>query len=328
MKDSSREKIREIFEGPGPFLLATHVQPDADGLSCVLAVHLFFKARGVESYPLIEDDPPEFLDFLHGFGDLLRPEALPRRPQECVALVFDLSEAQRLGGLAELVLAARERVILDHHAVSGQALSGLLLQDPRAPATAFLVYQILRDLGGLLPEVAENLYVGLYSDTGGFRFENTREEAFLAAADLVRAGARPAWVGERLLENYPPARFELLSRVLERREVFAGGRAVVSWLTLKDFEEVGARPGEAEDFATFLRSMRGVKVSALVKELKPGEIGVSLRSRGEVDVARIAASQGGGGHVRAAGFRQREKTLPEVLDLVRGLLSSVLEVRA
>ena len=321
------EEVRKILEDRGPFILATHVNPDADGLGCVLAVHLFLKSRGAESYPLVEDDPPEFLDFLHGFGDLLRAGELPRRPEECVALVFDLSEAERLGDLAETVLSARKRVILDHHAVSGKPLPGLRILDPRAPATAFLVYQVLRDLGGLSPEVAENLYAGLYSDTGGFRFENTREEAFVAAAELTRAGARPARVGERLLENHPPARFELLRRVLERREILCGGRAVLSWLTLKDMEEVGARPAEAEDFATFLRSMRGVEVSALVKEIRPGEIGVSLRSRGRVDVARLAASQGGGGHVRAAGFRRRETPLPEVLELVRNLLRSVLEVR-
>ncbi|RUM89658.1 MAG: hypothetical protein DSZ24_00650 [Thermodesulfatator sp.] len=320
------ERVRKILEGSGPFLLTTHINPDADGLGCVLAVHLFLKARGRESYPLVEETPPEFLDFLHGFEDLLLPEDLPRSPEECVALVFDLSEADRLGRLAETVLAARERVILDHHAVTGRPLPGIHFRDSQAPATAFLLFQVLRDLGDLSPEVAENLYTGLYSDTGGFRFENTREEAFRAAAELVRAGARPAWVGERLLENHPPARFELLRLVLERREVLAGGQAVISWLTLKDFEEAGAQPAEAEDFATFLRSMRGVEVSALVKEVKPGEIGVSLRSRGKINVAQLAASQGGGGHLRAAGFRKKEIPFPEVLDLVRGLLSSVLEV--
>lgn len=323
------ENIKRILEEAESFVLATHVNPDADGLSSVLAMHLVLKNRGRRSLPLLEERGPSFLDFLHGFGDLVtledfRKDSFP--VEESVALVFDLSEETRLGEVAPVVKAARERVILDHHARTGEALPGLRMVDPRAPATALLVYRLLRELGWeISAEAAENLYAGLYSDTGGFRFENTREEAFRVAADLVRLGARPAVVGERLLENHPPARFELMRRVLERREILSGGRGVLSYLTLKDFEETGARPAEAEDLATFLRSMRGVEISAMVKELKPGEVGVSLRSRGRIDVAELAASEGGGGHVRAAGFRKRGLAVEEVVSLVRRLILASLE---
>lgn len=325
------ETIKKILEEAESFILATHVNPDADGLASVLAMHLVLKARGRRTLPLIEDTGPDFLDFLHGFGDLVTLEDFSKGSfpvEESVALVFDLSEEARLGEVAPVVKAARERIILDHHAKTGEPLPGVRMVDPRAPATAFLVYRLLRDLGWAIPaEAAENLYAGLYSDTGGFRFENTREETFLVAAELVRLGARPAVVGERLMENHPPARFELLRRVLERREILSGGRGVLSYLTLKDFEETGSRPAEADDLATFLRSMRGVEISAMVKELRPGEIGVSLRSRGRINVAELAALEGGGGHPRAAGFRKRGLPVEEVVSLVRKRILASLEAR-
>ena len=322
------ERIKEILEKEKYFLLATHVNPDADGLSSMLAMTLALREQGKEALPVVEESPPVFLDFLHGFEDLRFPEDCRQEKfplKEAVALVFDLSEAHRLGRVAELVKETRECVILDHHAVSGSSLAGVKLIDPEASATTLLVMRVLESLKWpISAKVAENLYVGLYSDTGGFRFENTREETFLAAARLVRLGARPTFAGEKLLENYPPARFELLKIVLERREVLAGGRGVISYLTLEDFQRLGAGPEEAADFATFLRSMRGVEISALVKESRPGEIGVSLRSRGAINVAELAFQEGGGGHLRAAGFKKEGTTIEEVLALVRNKIFRVL----
>ncbi|OAQ20491.1 DHH family phosphoesterase [Thermosulfurimonas dismutans] len=322
------ERIKKILEGERYFILATHVNPDADGLSSVLAMTLALKNQGKVALPLVEEAPPAFLDFLHGFRELRIPEDLHQENlplREAVAMVFDLSEEHRLGKVAEVVKETKERVILDHHALAGKSLPGVRLIDPKASATALLVLRVLESLNWpISAEVAENLYAGLYSDTGGFRFENTGEDTFLAAARLVRLGARPAFVGEKLLENYPPARFELLKRVLARREILAGGKAVLSYLTLSDFEEVGARPTEAEDFATFLRSMRGVELSALIKEIRPGEIGVSLRSRGTINVAELAFQEGGGGHLRAAGFKKNGFTVEEVVALVRSKILVVL----
>ncbi len=322
------KKIKELLKEASYWVLFTHVHPDADGMGSLLALHLALRERGKTTLPLVEGSPPSFLEFLHGFKDLVTPDRLPRDfpYSESVAVVLDLSEEERVGDLAPVLRRIPRRIVLDHHAQTGSPLPGEHYSDPTAPATALLVWRLLRELNwSVSPAVAENLYTGLYSDTGGFRFENTGEEAFVAAAEMVRCGARPSWVGEHLLENYPPVRFELLRRVLERREFLAGGRGVVSFLALEDFEELGGSPAEAEDLATFLRSMRGVEVSALVKELKPGEVGVSLRSRGSIDVARLAASEGGGGHRRAAGFRKRDLSLFEVLHRVKSKIEALLE---
>ncbi len=324
-----KEKIRKLLEENHYFLLVTHIHPDADGLSCVLAMTLALENQGKVALPLIEDTPPLYLNFLHGFSKLR--STLPRDfpVEEAVALVFDLAVEDRLGDLAPWVKKTRISIVFDHHDVAGEPLSDLVVLDPQAPATAFLIQDLLETLGWPLDQaIAENLYTGLYSDTGGFRFEKTREEAFLAAARLVKQGARPWVVGEGLLENYPPARFELLKRVLDQRETLFKGKAVVSYLRLKDLKEVRASVTETEDLATFLRSMRGVEVSALVKEIRPEEVGVSLRSRGRVDVARLAEEEGGGGHRRAAGFRKRGWSLEEVLTLVKNKLALALEEMA
>src|SRR5262249_47352630 len=147
----------------------------------------------------------------------------------------------------------------------------------------------------LEPEVASALYLTLVTDTGGFRYSNATPAAFEAAATLVREGAHPEQVAQWLYESQPLAVLKLLGEMLPSLELHAGGRVATVLLTRAMFERAGAGPGDSEGLVDYPRTIAGVDAVALVREREDGSQKVSLRSRGEVDVEKIARHHGGGG---------------------------------
>ncbi len=314
------EDFIPIIEKNPRFFLATHVNPDGDGIGSLLALTLALREKGKGVWPYLADELPSLYEFLPG-KDLLRfnlPEG-----KDWVAIVLDCGEAGRLGEAAqEFVKDLPEVLVLDHHEISGSL--GTRRHVELTYATGALVYKLLELLGvSLSREIALNLYVAIFSDTGGFRFQQTTEETFALAQKLIRAGVNPAEVAERLTEHYPFSRFCLLKQALLRLKLFAKGKVAFSFLTHNDYENCRAQKADSDDFATMFRSIDGVEVSVLLKEFRPGEISVSLRSRGKINVARLAARFGGGGHRFAAGFK-----LKASLENLKTLLVKELEAIA
>jgi len=141
----------------------------------------------------------------------------------------------------------------------------------------------------------------------GFRYANTGKETLLAAAGLIAAGANPQWIAENVYETYPLAKIRLLSSVLPTLTIDEGGRVGSLTITQRALETAGASHDHAEGFVDFPRSIRGVKISILYAELPDGRFKLSLRSKGNVNVAQIAGVFGGGGHINAAACRMEGK---------------------
>ncbi len=296
------EEVARLIRARKRFFLVTHVNPDGDALGSMLALTLALQGMGKEVWPYLDEEPPKVYRWLPGLGEI-RHHLPPDRPW--TAVVLDCGDLSRVGGAAEFLEHLPEVVVLDHHEVSGD-LGHVRVVEP-VFATGALVFWLLKELSfPLNQEIAENLYTAIFSDTGGFRFQQTTAETFAMAKELAEAGANPAWIAEKLTEHYPLSRFCLLRQVLESLHLLAEGRVALSVLRREDYERCQASKSDPEDFATFLRSIEGVEVSALIKEFKPGELSVSLRSRGQVNVARFAARFGGGGHRCAAGFRMKD----------------------
>ena len=152
-------------------------------------------------------------------------------------------------------------------------------------------------------EMATCLYTAILTDTGGFRYGNTRRGALLAAADLVAGGADPQWISENVYEADPPARIGLLAAVLPTLTIDEGGRVGSLTVTQKALADAGALPEHAEGFVDLPRSIRGVEISILYAELPDGSFKLSLRSKRNFNVERVARAFGGGGHINAAGCR-------------------------
>jgi len=305
-------------------LLVCHVNPDGDALGSMLGFGLGLVRLGFTNVHATFPEPfglASAFSFLPGQELLVAPAAAPPRPD--LAASFDAASVGRLGELAPALQAAPLWIVMDHHA-SNPGFGGVRLVDPAAAATAVVAARLLDRLGVELDEpIATNLYVALATDTGSFKFDLTSPEVHLLAARLVAAGAKPAEVARRVFDSRPFAAIQLLTEVLGRVELdpaAAGGHGLVStYATLADLERFGQEPQVLESFMDVLRTAEEADVACLVKPVAPGRWAVSLRSRGETDVAAVAVDLGGGGHRLAAGFTGFGEA-GEVLAAVRGRL--------
>ncbi|MGX6608332.1 DHH family phosphoesterase [Micromonosporaceae bacterium Da 78-11] len=287
--------------------LICHVNPDGDALGSMLGFALGLRRLGFTrlraTFPG-EFELPEPYQALPGV-DLLVPEQEAYR-EAALILIFDVAAESRLGDLVSLLPAAPRVVVLDHHA-SNTRFGEVNLVDPRAAATSVVADGLLSRLGVALdPEIAECLYVALATDTGSFKFDMTTPAVHELAARLIATGISPGDISRRIFDTRPFGAMKLVGEVLGRAVLdptAASGLGLVwTFATLADLERHGQRPYVLDTLIDPVRSVAEADVSVVVKELADGEWAVSLRSKGGVDVSRVAVAMGGGGHRLAAGF--------------------------
>jgi len=287
----------------------------------VLALGLALKGLGKKVKVLTQDPTPEVLAFLPGAQEIIHQAPLESRFD--IAFALDCGERERLGEEFNKVKEIGQVINIDHH-VSNSFFGDLNLVDPQASSTAEIIYDLLRAMPAVLtPEVAENLYTGLLTDTGSFHYANTSPKTFAVARACLLAGVDPWKVAERFYETQPLARLRLLPLVLETLELHEDGRVSSVYVSHQMMEKTGATVAMTEDFANYPRSVKGVEVGLLLRELNSQKYRVSLRSRGKVDVARIAGKFQGGGHPGAAGCTV-EGSLSEVKEKVLIALREIL----
>lgn len=278
-------------------LLLAHLYPDGDVLGSQLGLGLALRAAGTETAFACAHPVPEPYRFLPGAHQVERWSDL--RGVFDLVVTLDCPNPERLGGLLDGVRPPGTRVLnVDHHG-DNRRYGDVNWVDPAAAATGEMVYELLRAAGfALTPEVAVNLYTAIVTDTGSFRYANTTPRTLRIAAALVEAGADPARVAIELYETRRLPGLRLLGQVLQQVETTEDG--TIAWLVVDRDQMRSADLLEGEDLVTFPRSLRTVKAAVLFRELEDA-VKVSLRAKGEVDVAAVAARLGGGGHPNAAG---------------------------
>jgi phosphoesterase RecJ-like protein len=305
--------LADLIEKYDRFLVTTHVRPDGDALGSEVAMAGFLRERGKEVRIVNASLTPPRYDFLdpdkrlfEHLGTQVNPVDLARSE---VLVILDLSSWSQLGEMEKVVRSfAGPRVVIDHH-VSEDDLSALVFKDPEVEATATLVFDAMRALGGVFTrEIATALVTAIAMDTGWFRHPNTRPETLRNIAELIDAGADPSAIYRSLFERNSLGRLRLIGQMLANLRTEAEGRIAYSTVTRDEIQRAGAIPPDTEDLIDFTVSLAGVEVGILLVELPRGGIKVSFRSRGGLDCARLAAVFGGGGHRAAAGA-----TLPEPL---------------
>jgi phosphoesterase RecJ-like protein len=319
--------VRELAP-TGRVLLICHVNPDGDALGSMLGFGLGLRRLEVSrlqaTFPGPFEVPEPFAD-LPGI-DLLVPEDEAFADPDLV-IVFDVAAESRLGGLVDRLPRARASVVLDHHA-SNTCFGGVNLVDARAAATAVVAEGLLDRLDVPLdPEIAECLYVALATDTGSFKFDMTTPQVHEMAARLIATGIRPGEISRRIFDTRPFGAMKLFAEVLARAALdptAAGGHGMVwTYATLDDLHRHSQRPYVMDALIDPVRTVAEADVSVLVKQLGEAEWAVSLRSKGAVDVSKVAVALGGGGHRLAAGFTGHG-TPGDVVVAVRDRLESCL----
>jgi len=310
----------EAFIAAGQeFLITSHVDPDGDAVGSCLGLMLALRQLGKTGDVVLDSPLPATLAFLPAADTIRRPEAIKKRYG--TAFVLDCSSLDRAGTVAERCLAPEAKLaVIDHH-WGNDGFGDARLVNPESSASAELVYDLIESLKiPITPEIAECLYTGILSDTGGFRYANTSSGTLRVAAKLVERGARAPRVAEALYATKTAPSLRILGLALASLETRSGGRIGAMTITKDMFEKAGAQPEDADGIVQYAKALAGARVGLLVQEVAPNEIRASLRSDGTVDVNQVASLFGGGGHRNAAGLRVRGK-----LERVRDDLFQALE---
>ena len=316
------DQIAQVIREKQRFAVLSHVRPDGDALGSQLAMALTLKKLGKDVRVWNEDGMLEKYSFLPRAELLTRPPVTKEKVEVVIAL--DTAIQNRMGTALEAVEASDICINIDHHP-SNPRYGDLVYVDPISPATGQILFELLK--AGNFPldaDIAENLFVAISTDTGSFQYSNTTSRTFEITAELVRAGVNVGQVSQKLYENYPRRRVELLRELLRTMRFDQTGRVGCFSLSLKTAADLGVLPEDNEGLIDHLRAIRGVIVAVFFEELPDAKVRVSLRSKDEkVDVCAICQKFGGGGHTLAAGARVKgplaeveEKVLAAVCEAV------------
>ena len=320
-------KAVELIGKSNNILITSHIRPDGDGCGSIRALCDTLTALGKKTQPLLLSPLADWYGFLFEpqapiLGNDITIEQLSDKHFDMV-IIADTNSYVQLPELDEWLKASNlPKLVIDHH-ITGDGLGIVELIDTTAAATGQIVSDLLRYADWPITEaIAEALFVAIATDTGWFRFQNADGRVFRNTAELIDLGVNPSEIYHKLYQNYSPARFKLLGKMLESLELQLDGKIAFQHLMRADFDETGAVGRDTEDFVNECQRIQSVEAAALFVELKDGDFRCSLRSKGEIDVRAIAQKFGGGGHKVASGVN-----LPGPLEKAKKLILSEMKLQ-
>jgi bifunctional oligoribonuclease and PAP phosphatase NrnA len=316
----SAKPVAEICEAilqRHSFVITSHARPDGDAIGSQLAMTHALRGLG-KGVDLVNKDsaPPQFQSF-PGVGDIQISPTV--QGQYDAAIVMECSDLSRTGveGFEKYFV-----INIDHHQ-GNRKYGAVNWFDPGAAACGEMVFDVINALGvALTPAIATHIYIAILTDTGGFHFSSITPRTFDICRRCTEAGAQPEAIARTVYDSGSMARLRLMGAVLHDLEFEANGRVALANLSLRLLHETGATHEDADGLINIPLSVRDIQVVAFFKETAPDNHRVSLRSKGEVDVNRVANAFGGGGHKNAAGctvegpYRQARSRVLEELNRV------------
>jgi phosphoesterase RecJ-like protein len=312
------QKIVSAIRQSSTILITSHEGPDGDAIGSSLGLAAFLKAIGKQVTVHLADPVPELYRFLPGADDIC--SNIPEKDFE-LAFVLDVGEFRRAGKQFGAFTRISRIINMDHH-LTCENFGTINLIDEKAAATAVLVWRIAKSFG-FRPDydTAICLYVGILTDTGSFRYSNSNREAFEVAGELVEQGGLNAWnIAEKLYESQPRKRLELLAQSLPTLEFVKDGKVASITVSLDMYSATGASAELTDGFINYPRSVAGVEVAILFRQIDKARYKIGFRSKGLVNVATLAQAFGGGGHHNAAGG-----LVDGTLDKVKQIVYSAVE---
>jgi phosphoesterase RecJ-like protein len=289
-------QVVELIENKDRFAITSHIRPDGDSLGSSLGLFWLLRALDKDVEVIMRDAAPHSYQKLPGAESIRVTPAVDRAYDG--VFVIECSDIDRPG----LIDLENQFVVnIDHHSTT-EMFGTVNWIDSTASAVGEMVYNLCKATGvRVTKEIAECVYTALLTDTGSFHYSNTTERTFKIASELVRIGVKPAKSAEAIFGSYHWSKIELLGQVLATARRDESGH--VAWMrqTLEMQQRTTASDEDAEGFVNYPLAVGEVEATALFKESAPGVYRTSLRSKGDVNVAKIAEQFGGGGHRNAAG---------------------------
>ena len=298
-------------------VILTHESPDGDAISSSLSVMHALAQFGKNADVVIPEHAKDF-DFLPGADQILNNG---KEEQYDLAISVDCTDLKRLAGGKEYFETAKKTVEIDHHSVNAM-FADYNYVDPVSPSCCQVLIGMFEYYGvEITKEIANCILTGMITDTGGFQWGGVTPETFEFAAELIRKGAKIKEICRKALRNKTKAHCKLERLVYDRLEFYENDKIAISYITIEDNQNTGAKLGDEEGLTEMLRDIEGVEVAVLLKE-KEGKNGykASLRSHETINVSEICLLLGGGGHPGAAGCfipGTLEQAKTKILDAIK-----------
>ena len=310
-------------------LITTHAKPDGDALGSIIALGKAMESCGKTVEYRVMPVLPGNLSFLSDKIEVVVHEGAAAQSitEPDLVIVTDTGAWSQLEPMHAWLADRHDKtIVIDHH-LHGDDVASLTYINARAASVCEIVSELIEEMGvSFDPLMAKALFVGIASDTGWFRFSNTRPATHRLAARLIEMGVDHAAIHAMAEQAERPEKLALLVRALDNMQLIAGGHAAVMTLRESDFVETGARYEETERFVDVPQMTKSVQVVALIVENHGHKTRISFRSKpGEdaVDVNQLARQFGGGGHARAAGAKieaDLDEIKPKIVSAIEQLL--------
>ncbi|MCL2130390.1 MAG: bifunctional oligoribonuclease/PAP phosphatase NrnA [Treponema sp.] len=296
--------VLDFLKRHSSIIITTHDIADADGIGAELVFIQIARHCGIEARIINASAVPDNFQFMDPDQIIEQwDKAQDNLPKKAAMVVMDSSDEYHIGKLRDYIDEASEVFVIDHHESNPLAkLKGYM--DSSASSTCEIVLEFAFAMGiKLTPSTAKAAYTGIVYDTGFFAYSKTSSRTFKAALTLVETGVNPYEVYRDLNENASIGALLLQKTVISTLEIHNQGKVAVQILRKEDLEQCHASYEDAENFINLPLKCREIEVSLLIKENREGQTRCSLRSKGAINVSKIAQTLGGGGHVAAAGFK-------------------------
>ena len=359
-ENNTLTEIAKEFLNAENVLIFPHVNPDGDALGSSVSLCLALRKLGKSAYVLTDEALPGYLSFL-GSGCCVRMDSFqsskgtarsceaceglePAVKQDLPELVFtklfggkepdisacvDCADVSRIEARKDMFFAGKKKICIDHHA-TGKPIADLNFIDGSIAAASEISYSLICEMEKISgkqlidKELGSVMYAGICTDTGNFQYSNTTHDTFRIAMELLERGVQPSKISVELYQNVKLSRLLISAESLSNLQIFAGGRAAMSFVSRKMLQKTGASMDETDGIVESLRSIAGVEVAVFLKENGPCETKVSTRAKSFANVAEICAKFDGGGHIRAAGCTIHEP-LEKAIEIMKKEVEEYLD---
>ncbi len=334
MSKSNQMQELELFKhtiaSPKKIVITTHHKPDADALGSSLGMASYFRKMGHEVTVITPSDYPSFLQWMKGNESVLnfenkqhQPEAIKKVKEAEMIVCLDFSCPNRMYDLEPYVMQSTAyKVNIDHHQ-EPKDFADFRYWSTKAAATCELVFELIGQLGDkslIDKDIADCLYAGIMTDTGGFRHPNTTKNVHMITAELIELGADNAKISRLIYDTNSINRLKFIGFAITRRLVILEDlKAAYFAIGKKDLRKYSSQTGDTEGLVNYALSLDKIKVAALFTEREDG-VKISFRSTEEVAINKFAAEFfNGGGHKNASGGKS-QLTLKETTDKFEKLI--------
>lgn len=328
-KNTIHIDIIKIIRKSNNIVIISHTNPDGDAIGSMLGLFHYCKMNGKNTKCLLVDDVPRNLKFLPGSENIEKYNPNKHnhflKNANLIAIV-DLNDITRVRELEKPITESNAfKIMIDHHP-NPKDIATYCYIDTDASSTGELVWRIINDDTEFIPtkDISDAIYTAILTDTGSFRFPKTSSEVHSIISSLIELGSDPFELYDKIYNQNSLNSTKLLGIALSGLRLYENGKVCIMVIGEGDFRKTNTSYKDTEFFVERTLSVEGVLVGVLITEvLERSEIKISLRSKKDIPVNKVAMAIGGGGHINAAGANIKNSSLENAVDLLLRQLSKL-----